>query len=94
MVLLRIVAFPDGSEHFLRHPTVKHRHTIDLLTGVAGEGGHTETLSMIIRIRATHANELIPCDAQLRGIAAHVLAEEALVEVVVTCRHWGVDGIK
>ena len=38
MVLLREIAAPDGGEHLLRYPAVKLRHTIHLLTGVAGEG--------------------------------------------------------
>ena len=60
MVLLRIIATPDGSEHLLRYPAVKHRHTIHLLTGVTSEGRHTELLALIIRIGTSHANELIP----------------------------------
>ena len=49
---------------------------------------------MVVGIGATHADELVPRDAQLLGIAAHVLAEESLVEVVVAGGHGGMHGVE
>ena len=94
VVLFRIVAVPDRSEHLLRNPSVKLRHTVYLLTGVAGEGRHTELLSVVVGVRTAHADELIPSDTQLSGIATHILTEQTLVEVVVTGRYGCVNGIE
>ena len=94
MVFLRIVARPNGREHLLADPAMKLTHTVDLLTGVAGEGRHAETLAMIIGILATHADELIPRDAEQLGIATHVFAKEGLIEVVVASGHWRVDSVE
>ena len=49
---------------------------------------------MVVGIGASHADELVPRDAQALGIGTHILAEEALVEVVVAGRHGRVDGIE
>ena len=42
---------------------------------------------MIVWIFTTHTDELIPRDAKTLWIASHVLAEESLVEVVMTSWH-------
>ena len=73
---------------------MKHRHAIDLLTGVTGKGRHTELLTMVVGMDTTHADELVPCNAELGRIASHVLAEQALVEVIVTCGHWRMNGVE
>ena len=94
VIFLGIIALPQGSKHFLRYPSVKFTYTVNFLASVAGEGGHTETLVVVVRIGAAHADELIPGDTELLWIAAHVLAEETFVEVVVTCRHWSMYGVE
>ena len=94
VVLLGIIAVPDRSEHLLGYPTMKLAHTVHLLAGVAGEGGHTETLVMIIGIGTAHTNKLIPSDAQLGRIATHILAEETFVEIVVTSGNGSMDCIE
>ena len=70
------------------------RYAVDLLTGVAGEGRHTELFSMIIRIRTTHTDELVPSDTEFLGIAAHILTKQTFLEIVVSGRHGSVYGIK
>ena len=94
VILLRIVAVPDWSEHLLRNPSVELRHTINLLAGVASECRHAETLRMIIWVLTAHADKLVPRDTQLSRIATHVLAEETLVKIVVTSWYWSVNSIK
>ena len=49
---------------------------------------------MVIGVLTTHANELVPRDTQLSRIATHILAEETLIEVVVTSRYRSVDSVK
>ena len=73
---------------------MEHRHAVHLLTSVAGEGRHTELLTLVVRVRTAHADELIPRDAEFLRIATHVFAEEALVEIVVAGRHRCMDGIE
>ena len=69
-------------------------HAVNLLTGVACKSGHTELLTLIVRIRTAHADELIPSDSQLLGVGAHILAEESLFKVVMTGRHGSMHGVK
>ena len=94
VVFLGIVALPDRCEHLLRHLTMEPADAIDLLTGVAGEGRHTEFLALVVGVGTTHTDELIPSDAELGRIAAHVLAEETFVKVVVTGRNRSMNGIE
>ena len=49
---------------------------------------------MVIGVCTTHADELIPGDTQFGRIAAHILTEEPLVEIVMSGRHRGMNGIK
>ncbi len=70
------------------------RHAVDLLAGVAGEDAHAETLAVVVGVLAAHADELVPADAKARWITAHVLAEQALVEIVVAGRHRRVYGVE
>ena len=92
-VFLREIPLPQRSEHLLAHPTMKFRHTVDFLRCVARERTHAETLTVIFGIGTPHADKLIPRDAQLGGICAHVFAEKLLIEVVVACRNWCVNGV-
>ena len=87
------VAFPDAGEHFLRHFAVEPAHTVGLLAGVEGEYTHGEAL-VGVGVLATHVHEVVPADAELRGIFSHVFSEEALVEVVVACGYGGVYGVE
>ena len=75
-------------------PSVQLADAVDLLTCVACEDRHTELFAVIVGVVATHSDELVPCDAQLCGIAAHVLAEQALVEIVVTGGYGSVHGVQ
>ena len=94
MILLGIVAVPDGGKHLLAHPAVQLAHAIDFLTGVAGKDTHAETLAVVIRILTAHTNELIPRDAKALRIATHILAKETLVEIVMASRHRRVNSIE
>ncbi len=94
MVLLWEVTLPNVREHLLAHPTVELTYTVHLLAGVASEGREAETLAMVVGVLATHADELVPRDAKTLWVAAHILAEESLVEVIVTSWNWSVNGIK
>ena len=94
MALFGIIAVPDAVEHLLADLAMQPAHAINLLTSVAGECAHAELLTVVVGIRAAHSDEFIPTDTQHLRIAAHVLAEEFLVEVVVTGRHGSVYGIE
>ena len=94
VVFLWEVALPDVREHLLAYPTVKLTYTINLLASVASECRETETLVVIVWIFTTHTDELIPRDAKTLWIATHVLAEESLVEVVMTSWHRSVNSIE
>ena len=94
VVFLWEVALPDVREHLLAYPTVKLTYTINLLASVACECREAETLVVIVWIFTTHTDELIPRDAKALWIATHVLAEESLVEVVMTSWHWSVNSIE
>ena len=94
MVLLRIVSVPDGGEHLLAHPTVQLAHTVHFLAGVAGKNRHAEALVVVFRILAAHTDELIPGNTEHGGIAAHIFAEELLVEIVMSGRHRRMNGIE
>ena len=93
VTLFREVAAPDIGEHLLGNLAVEPAHTVDFLTGVAGKGAHAESLAVVVGVLTAHADELVPRDAEHLRIAAHVLAKETLVEVVVTCRHGRVHSI-
>ena len=94
VVFFRIVTGPDGGEHLLADPTMELAHAIDFLAGVAGEGGKAETLAVVVGILASHADKLVPREAETLGIATHILAEQGFVEVVVSRRHRRMDGIE
>ena len=80
------VSFPDGLEHLLRYLAVEPAYTVHLLAGVAGKYTHRELL-VGVGVFATHVHQVFPFDAQFGGELTHVLAEERLVEVVVTGRY-------
>ena len=94
VVLLWEVTLPDVREHLLAYPTVQLTYTVNLLASVAGEGREAETLVVIVCILTAHTNELVPRNAEALWIATHVLAEESLVEVVVTSWYWSVNSIE
>ena len=94
VILLRIVTSPDRCEHLLAHPTMELTHTVYLLTSIASEDTHAEALVVIIRILTTHTDELIPRDTQACRIVTHVLAEESLIEIVMSGRNRCVDSIQ
>ncbi len=91
---LREITLPDTIEHILRNLSVEPAHTVHPRTCVASESGHAETFSVVVWIHTTHTHELIPCDAELSWILTHVLAKESLVEIVVACWHWSVNGVE
>ena len=94
VALLGIVAVPDASKHLLADLAVQPANAVNLLTGVASEGRHTEALALVVGIHAAHADELVPRNAQELGITAHVLREQLLVEVVVTSGNGSVNGVE
>ena len=49
---------------------------------------------MVVGVLTAHADELVPADAKARWVAAHVLAEQALVEIVVASGHRSVHGVE
>jgi hypothetical protein len=94
VTLLGEITTPDVLEHLLGDLTVKPADAVDLLTGVAREGAHAELLAVIVGVLTSHANKLVPRDAEHLGIATHVLAKETFVEVVVTCGNGRMDSIE
>ena len=94
VVLLWEITLPDVREHLLAYPTMKFTYTVNLLASVASECREAETLIVIVCILTTHTDELIPRDAKALWIATHILAEESLVEIVVTSRNWSMNGIE
>ena len=94
VVLLWEVTLPDVREHLLAYPTMELTYAVNLLTSIASEGRETETLVVIVCILTTHTDELIPRDTKALWIATHVLAEESLVEVVVTSWNWSMNSIE
>ncbi len=94
VILLWEVTLPDIREHLLAYPTVELTYTVNLLTSVASEGREAETLVVIVCILTAHTDELVPRNAEALWITTHVLAEESLVEVVVTCWYWSVNSIE
>ena len=70
------------------------RNAVRLLTSVECEGRHRELLVRVVRICATHADELIPRDSELLRVATHVFSEEVFIEIVVTSRNWSVASIE
>ena len=94
VILLWEITLPDVREHLLAYPTVKLTYTVNLLTSVASECRETETLVVIVCVLTTHTDELIPRNTKALWIATHVLAEESLVEIVVTSWNWSMNSIE
>ena len=88
------VTLPDSAEHLLADVAVNKANTVDLAAGVAGKGAHAEALTAIARISAAHVHKFRPRNAKLFGIATKILAEEALIKVIVSSRNGGVDRIE
>ena len=94
MAFFREIAFPYISKHLLRHFSMEPTYAVHFLTSVACKSRHAETFRMVIGILASHSNQFIPRNAQNRCITAHVLAEQSLVEIVMTGRNRSVHRIK
>ena len=94
MQLFREIARPNRCEHLLRHFTVQPRYTIRFLTGVKRKHRHREFLSLVIRIRTTQTNQVIPFNTQLLRILTHILVEQAFLKIVVTGRNWRMAGVQ
>ena len=94
MALLGVIPLPDIVEHFLAYLAVKPAYAIHFLTGIASKGAHTELLAGVLWVCPAHAYEFIPRDAELLGITTHVLAEEALIEIIMSGRHRSVYGVE
>ena len=88
------IAGPDALEHLLADAAVEPTYTIDFLTSLAEEGGHTEFLALVLGIGAAEAHEVVPRDTKFLSKATHILAEETLFEVVVTCGNGGVHRVE
>ena len=88
------VTLPDGSKHLLRHLAMQPAYAINLLGRVASEDRHAEAFALIARVVAAQIHEVVPADAHTLRITAHVLAEEAFVEVVVTGRHGSMHSVQ
>ena len=54
---------PYRREHFLRNLAVQPAHAVGLLAGIQREYGHRELLVVVLRIRTTHTNQVMPLDA-------------------------------
>ena len=85
-------ALPDGGEHLLRDTTVQQAHAVGFLTGIQCEDAHRELL-VALGILTAEADEVMPRDAETPRDVAEVLAEELLVEVVVTSGDGRVTGV-
>ena len=93
MTFLGIIAIPDAGKHLLAHFAMQPAHAVHFLRSIASEGGHAEAFAFILGIHAAHADELVVRNSKLRSISAHVLREEALVEIIVAGRHWRMNGV-
>ena len=93
MALFPGITLPDSGEHLLGHLAVEPANAVGLLAGVQGEDAHREAL-VGVRILAAHVHKVIPGDTELRGELTHILAEQTLVEVVVTGGDGSVDGVE
>ena len=49
---------------------------------------------MIVGIGTPHADEFVPRDAESLWVAAHVLSEETLIEIIMTSGNRSVTGIE
>ena len=85
-------ALPDGGEHLLRDAAVQQAHTVGFLTGIQCEDAHGELL-VALGILTAEADEVMPRDAETPRDVAEVLAEELLVEVVMTSGDGRVTGV-
>ena len=94
MQLFGEIARPNRAEHLLRYLAVQPAHAVRLLAGVEGKDRHGELLALVIRIGTTHTDQVIPLDAEFAGIIAHVLVEQVLVEIIVTCGNRCMAGVE
>ena len=94
VVFLRVVSVPDVVEHLLAYPSVQLAYSVYLLAGVACEYRHAEAFVVVIRVVASHSDELVPCYAEHLWVSAHVFSEESLIEIVVSGRYRCVYGVE
>ena len=62
MQLLGEITGPNGAEHLLRYLAVQPAHAVCLLAGVEREDGHRELLVVVVRVRTTHTDQIVPLD--------------------------------
>ena len=94
MALFREVACPNVIEHLLADLAVQPANTINLLASVTCKDTHTELFAVIFRIGTAHTDELVPCDTEFLRVATHVFTEKSFLEIVVTCRHRGMNSVQ
>ena len=92
MELLRSIALPNGSKHVAAYLTVKPGYAVGLLTGVECEYRHRE-LAFAWSL-TTQVHEVSPVDTELGSEVRHILVEETLLKVVMSCRYWSVAGVE
>ena len=62
MQLLGEITGPNGAEHLLRYLAVQPAHAVCLLACIQSEDGHRELLVVIVRVRTTHTDQIVPLD--------------------------------
>ena len=72
---------------------MKPANAIGFLTSIECEHAHAEAF-VGIGVLAAHVHKVIPADAEFCGILAHVFAKQTFVEVVMTGRDRGVNGVQ
>ncbi len=93
MAFFPCVAFPYAGEHFLGYLSVEPAYAVGFLTGVEREHAHGETF-VGVGVFTAHIHKVVPAYAEFGRIFAHILAEEAFVEVVVAGGYRGVHGVE
>ena len=73
---------------------MKPAYAVCLLAGVEREDRHGELLVVVIGVSTAQSNQVVPLNAQLAGILVHILVEESLLEVVVSCGDGCVAGVE
>ena len=64
------------------------------MTSLAKEGGHAETLTLIVGVLTTKTHEVVPADAKTARELTEVFAAKCFIEIVVTSRHRSVHGVE
>ena len=93
MRFFRSITLPNALEHLLRYFAVQPANAVRFLASIQSEYAHRE-LFVSVGVLTPHVHKVLPRDTELVREFAHIFAEEAFFEVVVTCRHRSVHCIE